>query len=485
MKNHEQAFGPEYSRRKFLQLAVMAGGGLALRGLGATNNLEGPSKRILIMGAGLSGLVAGYELRRAGHQVTILEATLRAGGRVRTLREPFSDGLYAEAGAGRIPETHTLTLDYIKRFGLRLAPYKPHEGASVVYGGGHRVVSAPKQPVDLRQFRLGFTEEEIKLGLDGIEEKYLGRHTKQVGAVPPGEWPSEAVQALGNQTMGEFMSAQGASEAAIHHLSTGYEDDSVLDFLRDAYSHEAPELYHIIGGNDLLPRAFAEALSKEIIYGAPVMLVEQGDRDVRATFERAGEKRTLAADHLICGVPFPALRQVQFKPALSAGKARAIAELPYGSVTRVYLQSRRRFWLDAGCHGFANTLDLPMEIWNPSHDQPGQRGLQLGYMYEVLARKVAAMPGNDRIAYFLDLMEKVFPGARENFEGGTSFSWEEQPYLRGAYAVYKKGDYATHGPHVATAEGRIHFSGEHASPWPGWMQGALYSGLRAAQEAVM
>jgi monoamine oxidase len=257
-----------------------------------------------------------------------------------------------------------------------------------------------------------------------------------------------------------------------------------LDFLRDAYSHEAPELYHIIGGNDLLPSAFAQALSKEIIYGAPAMLVEQGDQDVRVTFERAGEKQTLAADHLICGVPFTALRQVQFKPALSAGKVHAIAELPYGSVTRVYLQSRRRFWLDAGCNGFADTLDLPMEIWNPSHDQPGQRGLQLGYMYEVLARKVAAMSSNDRIAYFLDLMEKVFPGMREHFEGGTSFSWEEQPYQRGAYAVFKKGAYAAYGPHIARSEGRVHFCGEHASPWPGWMQGALYSGLRAAQEAV-
>jgi monoamine oxidase len=105
-------------------------------------------------------------------------------------------------------------------------------------------------------------------------------------------------------------------------------------------------------------------------------------------------------------------------------------------------------------------------------------------MYEDLARKVAAMPATDRIAYFLDMVEKVFPGARENFEGGASFCWEEQPYQRGAYAVYTKGAYDTHGPHVATPEGRIHFCGEHASPWPGWMQGALYSGLRAAKKAV-
>ena len=71
MKDNEQAFGPGHSRRKFLRLAVMAGAGLALRGLGAANNLAGRSKKVLIMGAGLSALVAGYELHRAGHQITI------------------------------------------------------------------------------------------------------------------------------------------------------------------------------------------------------------------------------------------------------------------------------------------------------------------------------------------------------------------------------------------------------------------------------
>jgi monoamine oxidase len=482
--NNSPARWPRLSRRKFLQLAGLAGGALGLRALGAGDSLAGPSRRILIVGAGLSGLVAGYELRQAGHRVTILEATLRPGGRVRTIREPFSDGLYAEAGAGRIPDRHNLTLEYARKFGLRLASYRPHEGATVLYARGRRIVAAPKQPVDLETFGLGFTNEEIKLGLDGMYKKYVGNFTEQVGQVAAKEWPSPPVQSLGNQTIRELMASQGASEPAIRYFSGGYDDDSALDFLRDAYNHEAPELFHIVGGNDLLPRAFAEALSKEIIYGAPVNQIAQDGIGVRATFESAGQKRTLGAERLICGVPFSALRRVEFNPRLSPGKERAIAELPYGSVTRVYLQSRRRFWLDNGCHGFAEPLDLPLEIWNPSHDQPGQRGLQLGYMYEALARQVGALPNNDRIAYFLDLMEKVFPGARENFEGGASFSWEEQPYQRGAYAVYKKGDYATHWPHVAAPEGRIHFSGEHTSPWPAWMQGALYSGLRAAKEAV-
>jgi NADPH-dependent 2,4-dienoyl-CoA reductase/sulfur reductase-like enzyme len=127
MPNDEQTQTRPLSRRDFLRLVGVASSGLLLArsGRAVENDVTGSGpKRILILGAGLAGLVAAYELKRAGHQVTIREATLRAGGRVRTIREPFSDGLYAEAGAGRIPNTHNLTLDYAKRFSLQVAPVR-------------------------------------------------------------------------------------------------------------------------------------------------------------------------------------------------------------------------------------------------------------------------------------------------------------------------------------------------------------------------
>ena len=99
-----------------------------------------PSKEVIIIGAGLSGLVAGYELTRAGHDVIILEARDRVGGRVLTLRDPFSDGHFAEAGAARIPPDHDLTLGYAEHFGLILVPFYPESNYFVNAADGNKTL---------------------------------------------------------------------------------------------------------------------------------------------------------------------------------------------------------------------------------------------------------------------------------------------------------------------------------------------------------
>ena len=123
-----------HSRRQFLQSA------LALPGLLA---LQSPSRpRVIVLGAGLAGLSAAAELDRAGFDVLILEARTRAGGRVYTLREPFSDGLYAEVGAARIQDSHAFTMRYVKEFNLALDPFFPTEGSAVVRVAGKRLRGA-------------------------------------------------------------------------------------------------------------------------------------------------------------------------------------------------------------------------------------------------------------------------------------------------------------------------------------------------------
>ena|SRR5215475_7266331 len=142
-------------RREFLKLGLLAASAhLALpRSWSFTpqalSHATSP-KKVLVLGAGLAGLVAGYELTQAGHDVTILEAQLRPGGRVQTLRD-FSDDLYAEAGAARIPD---LTLHYAKHFGLTLVPFFPNKLSRVYLFGGKRIKAPSWGDLDLTQVPL-------------------------------------------------------------------------------------------------------------------------------------------------------------------------------------------------------------------------------------------------------------------------------------------------------------------------------------------
>ncbi len=443
-----------------------------------------PRRKVLVVGAGLAGLVAAYELIQASHDVTLLEASTRPGGRVWTLREQFSDGLYAEAGAGRIPEHHDITLRYAKLFGLTLDPFYPSAGASVYSLRGKRIQVRAGENLDLSQLPFDLTPEERRRGLNGLEEKYLDPVLQELGNPGAPGWPPDNLQKYDRMSWREFLRHRGASPGAVELLTSlsGFVDDSALDFLRDDLGHRgAKQLAKIRGGNDLLPKAFAARLAERIRYGSPVVRIEQDAQGVRAVCLKAGATQTHSAGYMICAIPFSCLRQVEISPRFRPEKHAIIAQLYYDPVVRVFLQTRRRFWNDEGLNGFADT-DHPMEIWHPTFDQPGSRGILMAYLEDGLTRRVAAMPESERIRFGIEAVKKVHPALRAHLEAASSLCWAEQPWARGAYTVFAPGQITAWTALIRQPEGRIHFAGEHASSWPGWMQGALESGLRAARE---
>jgi len=467
-------------RRDFLRLSAFAAAGLVLDPKPLTR--RGSPRRIVILGAGLAGLSAALQLTEAGHDVVILEAQRRPGGRVLTLREPFSDGLHAEAGAGRIPETHNLTVHYVKTLGLELEPFFPARGKQILYVDGHRIPYSKLEEVDMRNVTLDLTPEERRLGLAGMETKYVADVLHRIGDIETPNWPPPALAGIDRMSFGEFFYQSGASPAAAAFLSLGFEKTSALDSLRDATHHHTRTLSKIRGGNDQLPKALAARLSRVIRYGSPVVAIRQGTEGVEAVVESAaGAREPVRGDFMICAIPFTVLRSIPVEPAFPAYKRGVIDTISSGSVTRVELQTRRRFWEDRGENGFAS-IDPPMEIWSPSWDQPGTRGLLQAYVYEDLARRVCAEDDASRIRWALDILEKVHPGLAANYEGGVAKCWDEDPWARGAYTIYMPGQLSNGWPElIAKPEGRIHFAGEHVSPYPGWMQGALWSGHRVAE----
>jgi monoamine oxidase len=481
------------NRRDFLTQTTLAGAALTtapfaslVPGPGPLLR-TGPSKRVLIIGAGLAGLAAAYELTRLGHQVTVLEARMRPGGRVLTLRDPFAEGLYAEAGAARIPDHHDFTLQYARHFGLTLDPFEPPDSTSLYYVRGQRITAIPGQDPEL-PYKL--TPEESKLGLKGIRQKYIGSVLSELGDVTDPSWPPPDLLAkYDRMNRSEFWHSRGASSEAIALLSLGGIDDrfeswSALFMLRNqALNRKRTRYYKIRGGTDLLPRAFALRLADGIHYGSPVVRIEQDARGVKAVFQHAGTYDTLSGDHLICAVPFTVQRNIEAIPPFSLEKQRAIEQLPYLSVSKVFLQVKQRFWVAEGFNGFATT-DLPVgQVWDATYNQPGVHGILQAFPISLHSRRLTGMTEQERVRFALEQVETVYPGTRENFEGGVSKCWDEDEWARGGTAYYKPGQFRSLLPHVARPEGRIHFAGEHTSVWiDGWMQGALESGNRVARE---
>lgn len=481
-----------FSRREFLKSSLLAGIGIStftLSSSAAKIERRSAAKRVIIIGAGLAGMSAAYELIQAGHDVTILEARLRAGGRVQTLREPFSDGMYAEAGAMYVPDSHDWTLKYVKLFDVALDPVPHSDLSTLLRMRGRQVELKPNAKV---AWPFNLKDDERALDRRGLWEKYVVPVLKELENDDLAtDWPPPSLKKYDQMSFAEFLRRRGASPDAVSIMNLGLasglgdggEAVSALDLMREAMHREQTKHVSTIkGGSDQLPQAFARRLVDKIHYGAAVISIAHNSDGVRVVYSRAGERQTMKADRLICAVPFSVLRNIPVTPGFSLPKQQAIRDLQYTSVSRVYVQTKKRFWLDQGWGGQAAT-DLPiMSMYQRTPNLPGRRGIIESYTTGPRARQITAMPDSERVKFVLRYMSMVQPAMAENFEGGASKCWDEDVWSRGAYAWFKPGQMTSLLPHIARAEGRIHFAGEHASAWPGWMQGAFESGNRAARE---
>ena len=385
------------TRRQFLRRSALAVAGVGL--VPPPLVRTAPAKKLLILGAGMAGLAAGYELSKLGHHVTILEARTRPGGRVCTLRDPFADGLYAEAGAARIRDNHHLTLKYVKAFDLPLEPFYPSNLKAVRYDQGDR--------------------REVPI------EGYTAAMTQNYG----GE--------LG----------------------------------------EGPEIWRKIrGGMDLLPKAFAAHLGDKIHYGATVVKIEQDAKQATVKFMKDRSLHALSVDVVLCTIPFSVLRKLEL-PALSSRKRDLIKRTPYDAVSRVYLQTKNRFWETKGLNGFAFTKGA-IEVWHPTWSQPGPRGILMSYARPGEAERITKLKETDRISETVTQLDSIFTGLRPNFEQGTTKCWTEDEWSRGAWGFVGLLEI----PKATAPDGRIYFAGEHLSPWYSWIQGALSTSMQAVKQ---
>ena len=448
------------------------------------------AQRIIVIGAGMAGLSAAFELSALGHDVIVLEARTRPGGRVFTMRESFADGLYADAGAMQVYDSHARAQRYIKQFELELDPIRAAAPGSLMHLMGHRIAIKAGEPA---AWPFPLNDEEKTLTSGGLYAKYITPHLKDIVDVAEQGHLIAAFGQYDRMTFSEFLRSQGASPAAVAILNAGLpiglgdggEHHSALNLLREAaYRALRKQSFTIRGGTDRLPKALASRLGERIHYGTPVLRVEQDTNGVRVIASQRGETRTFTADRVVAAVPFAVLRSVQFVPALPQDAREAIERLPNTSVVKVFVQTRTRFWLAEGQSGGAST-DLPLSLLSErTINQPGSRGILEGYVVGASARQLCALSQSDRLKRVTADIAKLFPAIGEQFDGGASKCWDEDEWSRGAYAWFKPGQMARFLRVIGRVEGRIHFAGDHTSPMPGWMEGALHSAERVVKEVT-
>ncbi|GIH24418.1 putative L-amino-acid oxidase YobN [Acrocarpospora phusangensis] len=454
----------------------------------ATHGLPGGAapKRVLVIGAGMAGLVAAYELAGRGHQVTVLEAQHRVGGRVHTLRG-FAPGLYAEAGAMRVPRVHDLTLEYCHRFGLELRPFVMDNPHTLAYIQGKRLTMGElNADPDLLDFDLapherGRTYADLwREATAEIHELYAqeGEHALDRLCA---EYDRYSIRA--------FLRERGFSTGAIElygimSFREANLNAAVIEQFREIIGRAFEDMQEITGGSDLLPTAFYREIKDHVRFGHEVHAIEQDDREVRLHVRTTTGQTTLTADYAICTVPFSVLRDIEISPAFSRGKQRAIRELHYNASTKILFQVRRRFWERTDrIVGGTTVTDLPIRrICYPSHSDPREdRAILLAsYTWGQDALRWGAMSEQRRIQQALEDVAKVHPEINDTFEFGVSHSWYDDPWAAGAFALFEPQQQSGLHEDILKPEGRIHFAGEHCSLWHAWIEGALESGLRAA-----
>ena len=447
---------------------------------------EQPAKRVIVIGAGMAGLVAGYELARAGHDPLILEAQNRVGGRVYTLRT-FAPGLYAEAGAMRIPRVHDLTLGYIEHFGLPLRPFMMGNPKGLVHVGGRRMTA---EEAGVNPDELGFQVADHERGRShAVLWEEATRELRAWIEVDELSGWERIRRDYDGFTIREFLESRGFSEGAIemygvmNFVEAGI-NNAVMEEFREDFGKAYEDMQEIVGGSDNLPNAFYREIPERVRFGAEVHAIDQDADGVTVHFKTEAGRYSERGDYAIVTLPFSVLRQVEIVTPFSREKQRAIRQLNYAASTKVLFQVSERIWeTDDGILGGATVTDLPIRRMNyptPNPDSP--RGILLAsYTWDQDAARWGAMDEETRLEEALDDVSKIHPRIRDVYEVGASHAWYNDRFANGAFAMFEAGQQTQLQADIVRPEGRIYFAGEHCSLYHAWIQGALESGLDAAR----
>jgi monoamine oxidase len=510
------------TRRDLLAMIGKLGGGAALYqamtalGHAAESQFTGPPQlsgakpgsSVLVLGAGLAGMLSAYELTKAGYKVQILEVQTRAGGRNMTLRGGdtitelgsvqtvgFAPGNYFNPGPWRIPYHHRTVLHYCKQLGVELEPFLQSNHNTFV----HRKAAFGGKPQRFRDLTIdwkGHVSELLGKALNaGALDQAVTKEDKAVLLEALRDWGvldknmaySKSVK-LGEQRGWERPPGGGVNGAPIPNDPFGLTDtlDSQiwgpLGFFAEHVMQTS--MFQPKGGMDHIGKAFQARVGKLIRYGTRVSKIAQDERGVTASWTdaktgAAGETR---ADWMVCTIPATILGQIDLQ--VSDAKKAAIKALPYENSVKVGLEMKRRFWeTEDAIYGGSSFTDQAIGLVSyPSHGcfSDGPAVLLGAYPFGVGSYILAGMTPEKRIASALEQGAVLHPAHyKAEFLSGATVAWSRMPWILGCCAKWSEESRAAHYQDLVAMDGRIVLAGEHCSYYGCWQEGALLSALDA------
>ncbi|MCB0876157.1 MAG: FAD-dependent oxidoreductase [Solirubrobacterales bacterium] len=470
------------SRRELIGAGAALAGGIAvapaLAGCSDGDSGGAASRgRVVVVGGGLAGLTAGYELGRKGFDVQLVEARDRLGGRVHTVRS-FTSDQHGEAGAEAIDTKHREILRLCRRFGL------PLENAYSGYGNRRGTVYRRGRNFLPREFATPAVKAEMERfwrAVDRLAEPLDGTDpTANGGARQDRHSVADLLDRLRIGGRARWLlEARIESDygSPVARLSLLY-----LTLSERLYWNQPAggiERWRIKGGNSTLVDELTRRLVTPPMLQAPVTAIRWDGAAVEVDTD---DGETLTGDKLVVAAPTAALRQIEFSPALPRREAGFIAAIDLCAVAKTLIQYERRIWRRQGRTG-GSTTDLPIgQTWETTDQQDGAPGILIAYTAGRRGEVTATIDDRQRTIQAREDIDVVFPGTRRLAGDSFSVAWRAEPYSGGCWAVFRPGQVSKHWLGLHEPTGPIHWAGEHTERLNGYMNSAVASGMRVAGE---
>jgi monoamine oxidase len=511
------------SRRSLLNMIGTVAGSAAMYhamtelGYAGESTFKGPIKlsppppgtSVLVLGAGIAGMVTAMEMRDAGYNVQVLEYNNRSGGRNWSLyggdtytelggatqHVGFDPGQYINPGPWRLPYHHQGILHYVSRLNVPLEPftqvnYNAYVHSTKAYGG---------KPQRYRHIQTDFNGHVAELlskstkqkALDGAvtkeDQEMLLEALKDWGALDNNYEYKKGLISSNRRGFdvdpgGGLNSEPVPSEPlALKELMTS----KLWTAIATGHNYEMQSsIFQPKGGMGQIGKAFGKALDPLIKYNCKVIDIHQDAKGVTATYidsRTGGAPQKATADWCVCTIPASVLSQI---PMNVGGPMRAaIDQLPYQAALKIGLQFKRRFWEeDEQIYGGMTYTDQPNSMLGyPMWDYFSKgKGVILGaYVFGEPAFIAAAKSPADRIKDALDYGQNIHPQYKKEFETGVAVAWHRVPWTLGCAGAWTDEMRDKHYNNMCALDGRIVLAGEHASRIPAWQEGAVTSALDA------